>query len=530
MSEYINNKYIDANGVKYLWNKADNKFVSKVEGKDLSDNNYSNEDVVKLAGIEENANNYELPNAAADTLGGIKIGAGLSINEEGVVSTVYNPEMPVDWQDIQETPTTLDGYGITDAASDEELAALASSISDDIDEISASMSDGFDEIESKLNAAKAELQGKIDDVEDKVSKVYKYKGKVATAADLENIENPQNGDVYDVEEDGTNYAWNADEERWDNIGSIIRIDSLSNYELDVITGSASTPAALKELLVKGGNISMSENITLDMAVDITEDTILDLGGHTLNAANEAGYALVADGAKLTIKNGTIATNKRVASAENGGEVVIKSGTFTSGDVAFSASGAGAKVVLDGGNITAQEGGIGSFDGAAIEINGGSITGIDNFPVFTNGTSGRGNNTITINGGEFEGNITSNGYESCCLYVANNDTVVINGGTFISNDGCGILMRAGNVTINDAEIITKKKASGSHAPGWVGDNKTKMSASAVIYHETANYPGKAGMSLVINGGTFTGADLALEVLSAEATPNVTVNGGEFTPAI
>ena len=40
----------------------------------------------KLEGIEEGANKYELPTATADVLGGIKIGDGLNIDEEGKVS------------------------------------------------------------------------------------------------------------------------------------------------------------------------------------------------------------------------------------------------------------------------------------------------------------------------------------------------------------------------------------------------------------------------------------------------------------
>ena len=479
------NKYIDGAGVKYLWDKAANIYVKQEQGKGLSEENYSQAEKEKLAGLE----NYDLPTASFDTLGGIKIGDGLSVDENGVVKTVYNPEMPVEWDDIQDVPTTLEGYGITDAATKEEL----------------------------------------EEVKETVSKVYKYKGQVNTAADLANIVNPQNGDVYDVKEDGTNYAWNADEERWDPLGTLIKIEALSNYELDIITGSASSEKALDDLIAEGGNVQLGANLTLTQPITVTKDTVLDLNSFTLSG-NVTGYALVANGAKLTLKGGKVNLNKRVAQAENGGEVVVKDGEYRSGDVAFAAQGEGSKITIDGGSITAQEGGVGAFDKGEIEINGGTFKGIDNFPVFTNGTAGRGGNTITINGGEFEGNITSNGYESCCVYVANNDTVVINGGTFVSNDGCGILMRAGTVTINDAEVVAKKKAVDSHSPGYVGDNKTKMSASAIIYHESANYPGKAGMSLTINGGTFEGADLAVEVLSNEATPNVHINGGEFTPAL
>ena len=255
--------------------------------------------------------------------------------------------------------------------------------------------------------------------------------------------------------------------------------------------------------------------------------MLDLDGNTLSS-NFTGYALVASGAKLTLKNGNVSTTKRIAQAENGGEVIIESGNYSAGDVALSALGEGSKVTFNGGELTAVEGGIGSFDGAEIEINGGKITGTDNFPIFTNGTSNRGRNTIVFNDGELIGNITSNGYESCGVYIANNDTFTMNGGKIVSNDGCGILMRGGNVTINDGEIIAKKAEENTHTPGWVGDNKTKMSASAVIYHESANYPGKAGMILTINGGKFIGADKSVDIQSTEIEPKVYVNGGTFEP--
>ena len=44
--------------------------------------------VTKLSGIEASANNFTLPTAAANTLGGIKVGSNLSINASGVLSAV----------------------------------------------------------------------------------------------------------------------------------------------------------------------------------------------------------------------------------------------------------------------------------------------------------------------------------------------------------------------------------------------------------------------------------------------------------
>lgn len=65
-------KFLDENGLLYLWGKiktlASGK-VDKVEGKVLSTNDYTAADKSKLDGLE----NYTLPAASADVLGGVKV-------------------------------------------------------------------------------------------------------------------------------------------------------------------------------------------------------------------------------------------------------------------------------------------------------------------------------------------------------------------------------------------------------------------------------------------------------------------------
>ncbi len=55
-----------------------------------------------------------------------------------------------------------------------------------------------------------------------VSSAYKYKGSVTTYSALPG--NPETGDVYDVQETGTNYAWNGSD--WDSLGQLIDTSSL----------------------------------------------------------------------------------------------------------------------------------------------------------------------------------------------------------------------------------------------------------------------------------------------------------------
>ncbi|MBR4768483.1 MAG: hypothetical protein IK088_05860, partial [Lachnospiraceae bacterium] len=241
----------------------------------------------------------------------------------------------------------------------------------------------------------------------------------------------------------------------------------------------------------------------------------------------------ANGAKLTLKNGSVMTKNRVGNATGGGEIIVDSGNYVSTtDGVFCAVGTGSKVTVNGGEISGQDGGLGAFDGAAIEVNGGEVTSADNFAIWTNGKAGRGGNTIVVNGGYLEGNIQTAGYEAIGVYIANNDTFIMNGGEIVANGGTGLCMRAGFVTINDGRITATNvnKQGEIVADGMIGDSSVVMTGcSAIIYHESANYPGKSGMELTVNGGTITGVDHAISVLSNEETPNVHVNGGTFTPA-
>ena len=64
-----------------------------------------------------------------------------------------------------------------------------------------------------------------------IANAYIYRGSVAAYADLPSSGNTA-GDVYDVQSDGMNYAWNGT--AWDQLGATFTITSISNAEIDVI--------------------------------------------------------------------------------------------------------------------------------------------------------------------------------------------------------------------------------------------------------------------------------------------------------
>lgn len=67
-----------------------------------------------------------------------------------------------------------------------------------------------------------------------ITGVYKYKGSKSTEADLPTTGNTL-GDVWNVETDGQNYAW--DGQKWDGLGAVFEIISITNAEIDTIFAS-----------------------------------------------------------------------------------------------------------------------------------------------------------------------------------------------------------------------------------------------------------------------------------------------------
>ena len=328
-----------------------------------------------------------------------------------------------------------------------------------------------------------------------------------------------------------------------NMDSIVNLVYVENgrtrkaqVAIEIKSNEATDAESFIDIMTQGSAIVLGADIEVEQRFNLSHDFIMDLNGHSLvnnmETTEKMDYVFTVDGCKLTLKGeGELSATMpkiRIANAINGGEIIIESGTYASNvDIGFTATGEDSKVIFNGGEIYAVEGGIMAFSGATLELNNGKIIVTDNFPIGTNGSSGQGNNTIIVNGGYYEGHITSPKFEAIGVYIANNDTFIMNGGEIKAYNGAGILMRGGNVTLNNGKITATGVEGGG---GFIGDQKTKMSQSAIIYDEKSKYPGSKGMNLTINGGVYVGFDKSLDVQSTEETPKITINGGAFIPTI
>ncbi len=273
-------KYLDSNGLLYFWQKIKAQLgnkVDKVEGKGLSTNDYTTDEMTKLAGIATGANKTVVDSTLSDTssnpvqnstvkaaldgkaakvhahdaattstsgfmsaddkkkLDGIATGATKITVDTALSATSTNPvqnkiiNTALDGKAAK--ATTLAGYGITDAYTQTQVdtavnakAAKATSLS------GYGITDAYTKTE----------------IDNKLTSAMRYKGEVETYGNLPTTGNVT-GDVWNVATEdtahgvkaGDNVAWNGT--TWDvlsglmDLSSYLKADSIvTNTDIDTI--------------------------------------------------------------------------------------------------------------------------------------------------------------------------------------------------------------------------------------------------------------------------------------------------------
>lgn len=286
-------KYLDQTGLALVWAKIKELVstkVDKVEGKGLSSNDYTSDEKTKLAGIasgaqvnvlegiQKNGNTVTVTNKIANIsvptkTSDITNDSGFITSAdvpEGAAASTTTPKMNgtaavgtemafargdhVHPSDTSRVPTTRKVAGhalstdVTLVKSDVGLGNVDNTA--DVDKpISTAQQTALDNKVDKVTgkglstndyttAEKSKLAAFGDAstyaLKSDITNMYKYKGSVATVSALPSSDNTT-GDVYNVEANGMNYAWNGTE--WDALGEIFTITSISNDDIDTIVAS-----------------------------------------------------------------------------------------------------------------------------------------------------------------------------------------------------------------------------------------------------------------------------------------------------
>ena len=274
-------------------------------------------------------------------------------------------------------------------------------------------------------------------------------------------------------------------------------------------------AELRSAFAETGVIKLGADLALGaepVVIPVGADVVLNLADHKLTGGESA---IQVNGGTLTIQgeSGEFEATGRAVVVKNGGKVILESGKVTStGHNGIGAVGEGSEIIINGGEVEGQEYGLNVVDGAKLEINGGIIEANDNCAVGGNGSlyvDANGNLTtkvadavreqlpieIIMNGGELISNIQSRGWIANGVYMPGSCNFTMNGGTIKANGGAGIIIRAGQATLNGGKIITTTNVVNS--TGKAGDSKiTNVPCAPIVWDKSANYPKADTMALVI----------------------------------
>ena len=320
---------------------------------------------------------------------------------------------------------------------------------------------------------------------------------------------------------------------------------------------------------KGAVIVLQQNVEEKITVPAGADLVLDLNGHELKAA--AGTPVTVNGGKLTVKDstavqdcnydgevpaaqytgGAIVTEKaNGVQVTDGGEFTLLSGKVRAGNIGVSVVGniaAGAdrkaiasKAYIKGGYVLCQEYGVSpQGKGAYISVEGDAfIEALDNAAVAGNGSvndkEDRGGTTIEINGGIIVSHIQSKGYIACGIYHPQAGTLNITNGEIYAENGVGILMRAGKMSMTGGFLVTTGNVTGK-----VGDSKANIDCDGIVVEGApSKYPGIAtgGLDAVIGGNAIIlpqhGDTLKLSKVevNGEEKGTLVVEGGRYGDSI
>ena len=183
---------------------GDSTKVDKVTGKGLSTNDYTAAEKTKLSGIAAGANAYTHPAYTAKAAGLYKV----TVDATGHVSAA-----------TAAVKADITGLGIP--AQDTTYSAATSS--------AIGLMSAADKAKLDLFGAAGTYALKSD-----IASMYKYKGSKTAYSALPTTGNTV-GDVWNVEADGMNYAW--DGTAWDALGVGLTVENITNAEIDTIVAS-----------------------------------------------------------------------------------------------------------------------------------------------------------------------------------------------------------------------------------------------------------------------------------------------------
>ena len=314
---------------------------------------------------------YELPIASTTQLGGIKVGAGLSVTENGVLSaTGGGTADAVEWTNVLDTPTTIAGYGITDAKiengtitlGDKTITPLTSAPvtsvntktgdvvlgASDVGAISTSnISQTLGTSTTKVPSEKAVSDAlSAAGAGDMLKSTYDPTGSVATAGGIPDYVEANGGKIDTIKVNGTAQAIT---DKTVDIAVPTKTSDLTN------DSGYLTSAPVTSVNSKTGAVVLTANDIGALSADTVIPTVnnatltirrnsVDVGSFTANSANDVNIDINVPTDKSDIGLGNV-DNVKQYSASNPPPYPVTSVNGKTGDVTIDVSGGGTQVKI-----------------------------------------------------------------------------------------------------------------------------------------------------------------------------------------
>lgn len=278
------------------------------------------------------------------------------------------------------------------------------------------------------------------------------------------------------------------------------------------TLDVSTAEELQNIFSSGGDVRLTNDITLANNSFVTSNVILDLNGHTINLTDKT---LIPSNASLTIndtsasESGTITSTAnftiQIGTSTTAGELIINSGTIDcQGDYGVRNNG---DLIVNGGNITSKDYTI-YHQGNLLTMNNGSVISTEGTAIglYAEGVS------FTMN----DGLVRTLADDVTIRLSRPNTSVIINGGTIEAPYTNEEHTRGGNAIVGykDTEITINGGNLSS------GGNTISGNGSASGASEGTN------ARFTINGGTIT-STYGAGIYAPQVNGVTTVTGGTIT---
>ena len=187
--------------------------------------------------------------------------ARITENENQIAST--NSDIAQKYQEFLDYKAENDGY----------VESINSTVENNYTEIT-------EKIDSEINQIKADTYTKSE-IDEKVSKVYKYKGSIQNVDALP-TENVNNGDTYNISETGMNYAWDEVAQKWDSLGTIVDIEKINGDFVVVFSRLDQCEERISNIESNTVEKINDDISSLDQKIDTEKQNVIDVLTNTVN--------------------------------------------------------------------------------------------------------------------------------------------------------------------------------------------------------------------------------------------------------